>query len=160
MARRAEPTPQTDHGPGVRIPPPVYAAAVMGGAWLLDRIWTVQIGPPAVALGGAVVFLAVALMGWAILVMVRAGNDPRPDRPDAALVEAGPFRFSRNPIYLGFLLAAAGLTLAWGTLWGWIGVVVLHGLLDRLVIAKEEAYLAGRFGAAYEAYKARIRRWM
>jgi protein-S-isoprenylcysteine O-methyltransferase Ste14 len=92
--------------------------------------------------------------------MVKAGNDPRPDKPDAALVQAGPFRFSRNPIYLGLLLAAAGLALMWGTLWGWVGVAVLHALLDRLVIAKEEAYLASRFGAAYEAYRGRVRRWM
>jgi protein-S-isoprenylcysteine O-methyltransferase Ste14 len=107
-----------------------------------------------------VVFLAVALVGWALLALVKAGNDPRPDKPDAALVESGPFRFSRNPIYLGFLLAATGLALIWGTLWGWIGVVAVHGLLDRLVIAKEEAYLASRFGAAYAAYKGRVRRWM
>jgi len=152
--------PQADHGPGVRIPPPVMVAGVMGGGWLLDRVWTIQIGPPLVGLGGAVIFLAIALIGWALLVMVRAGNDPRPDKPDAALVEAGPFRWSRNPIYLGFLLASAGLALIWGTLWGWVGVAVLHGLLDRLVIAKEEAYLAARFGAAYEGYKARVRRWM
>jgi protein-S-isoprenylcysteine O-methyltransferase Ste14 len=149
-----------DQGPGVRVPPPVVVAGVMGAAWLLDRVWTLQIGPPLVSFGGMVIALALALCGWALLVMARAGNDPRPDRPDAALVERGPFRFSRNPIYLGFLLAAAGLALAWGTLWGWLGVAVTHALLDRLVIAKEEAYLASRFGAAYEAYKARVRRWM
>jgi len=149
-----------DHGPGVRIPPPVVVAAVLGLAWLLDRIWTVQIGPPAPAVGGMVIFLAVALIGWAVLVLVRAGNDPRPDRPDNALVERGPFRFSRNPIYLGFLLGAAGLALAWGTLWGWIGVAAIHAILDRLVIAREESYLAARFGAPYEAYRLRVRRWM
>jgi protein-S-isoprenylcysteine O-methyltransferase Ste14 len=48
----------------------------------------------------------------------------------------------------------------WGTLWAWLGVAVLHGVLDRLVIAKEEAYLTARFGAPYEAYRARVRRWM
>jgi protein-S-isoprenylcysteine O-methyltransferase Ste14 len=149
-----------DHGPGVRLPPPVMVAGVMAGAWLLDRVWTFQVGPPLVPLGGLVIALAVALCGWALLVMARAGNDPRPDRPDAALVEAGPFRFSRNPIYLGFLLACTGLALAWGTLWGWVGVAASHALLDRLVIAKEEAYLATRFGAAYEGYKGRVRRWM
>jgi protein-S-isoprenylcysteine O-methyltransferase Ste14 len=150
----------SDHGPGVRVPPPVMVAAVMGAAWVLDRVWTLQIGPPLIGMGGAVIFLAIALIGWALLVMVKAGNDPRPDKPDAALVESGPFRWSRNPIYLGLLLAAAGLALIWGTLWGWVGVAVLHGLLDRLVIAKEEAYLTARFGAAYAAYQSRVRRWM
>jgi protein-S-isoprenylcysteine O-methyltransferase Ste14 len=135
-------------------------AAVMGAAWLLDRVWSLQIGPSLVSLGGMVIALAVALCGWALLVMAKAGNDPRPDKPDTALVERGPFRFSRNPIYLAFLLAAAGLALVWGTLWGWLGVAVVHAMLDRLVIAKEEAYLASRFGAPYEAYKGRVRRWM
>ena len=149
-----------DHGPGVRLPPPVIAALVMGAAWLLDRVWTVQVGPPAVALGGMVIFLAIGLAGWAVLALVKAGNDPRPDRPDAALVATGPYRRSRNPIYLALLLGATGLALIWGTLWAWLGVAVLHGVLDRLVIAKEEAYLATRFGTAYEGYKARVRRWM
>lgn len=149
-----------DHGPGVRVPPPVMVAGVLAAAWLLDRVWRVQIGPPAPELGAMVIFLALALCGWAVLALVRAGNDPRPDRPDAAIVESGPFRFGRNPIYLGFLLATTGVALVWGTLWGWVAVVVLHGLLDRMVIAKEEAYLAARFGPAYEAYKARVRRWM
>jgi protein-S-isoprenylcysteine O-methyltransferase Ste14 len=149
-----------DRGPGVRVAPPLLATAVMAGAWVLDRIWTVQIGPPAVAIGGMVIFLAVALAGWSVLALAKAGNDPRPDRPDTALVERGPYRFSRNPIYLGLLTVAAGLALMWGTLWGWIGVALLHALLDRLVIAREEAYLAARFGAAYDAYRARVRKWM
>ena len=149
-----------DHGPGVRLPPPVIAALVMGAAWLLDRVWTVQVGPPAVALGGMVIFLAIGLAGWAVLALVKAGNDPRPDRPDTALVATGPYRRSRNPIYLALLLGATGLALIWGTLWAWLGVAVLHGVLDRLVIAKEEAYLATRFGAAYEDYMGRVRRWM
>jgi len=150
----------SDPGPGVRIPPPLIFAGVMGVAWLLGRVWPLHIGPPLVPLGGMVLFLAIALIGWALVVMARAGTNPRPDKPDTALVEAGPFRWSRNPIYLGLLLAATGLALIWGTLWGWIGVAILHLLLDRLVIAKEEAYLAGRFGAEYEAYKGRVRRWM
>jgi protein-S-isoprenylcysteine O-methyltransferase Ste14 len=152
--------PGADHGPGVRIPPPVIFVGVMGAAWLLGRIWHVQVGPPLVPLGATVLFLAVALIGWALVVMMRAGTDPRPDKPDTTLVEAGPFRLSRNPIYLSLLLAAAGLALIWGTLWGWLGVAILFAMLDRLVIAKEEAYLATRFGAAYEAYKGRVRRWM
>jgi protein-S-isoprenylcysteine O-methyltransferase Ste14 len=150
----------SDHGPGVRVPPPVIATSIMAAAWLLDRLLTVQIGPPAVSLGGMVIFVAVGLVGWAVLALVKAGNDPRPDRSDATLVETGPFKWSRNPIYLGFLLAATGLALIWGTLWGWVGVAVLHGVLDRMVIAREEAYLATRFGAAYEAYQGRVRRWM
>jgi len=149
-----------DHGPGVRVPPPVMVAVVLAVAWGLHRVLPVPLGPPLPELGALAVFAALALIGRAVLVLVRAGNDPRPDRPDAAFVEAGPFRFSRNPIYLGFLLAVAGFALRWGDLWGWLAVVVSHLMLDRFVVAREEAYLATRFGAAYEAYRRRVRRWV
>jgi protein-S-isoprenylcysteine O-methyltransferase Ste14 len=149
-----------DHGPGVRVPPPVMVAAVLAVAWAGQRFAPVALGPPLPELGALVIFAAFALIGWAVLVLVRAGNDPRPDKPDAAMVEAGPFRFSRNPIYLGFLLAVAGFALRWGDLWGWLAVAATHLLLDRLVVAREEAYLATRFGAAYEAYRGRVRRWV
>ncbi len=149
-----------DHGPGVRLPPPVMVAGLLAAAWLLRQVVPVPIGPPLPAFGSLTIFAAVALVGWAILVMAKAGTDPRPDKPDTAMVEAGPFRFSRNPIYLGFLLAVAGFALRWGDLWGWVAVVLAHLVLDRFVVAKEEAYLTTRFGAAYEAYRSRVRRWV
>lgn len=150
----------SDHGPGVRIPPPVLVAGALAAAWALHRMAPVPLGPPLPELGLLVVFAALVLIGLAVLVLVKAGNDPRPDRPDAALVEAGPYRFSRNPVYLGLLVLAAGLALRWGDLWGWLAVIASHLMLDRLVVAKEEAYLAARFGAAYEAYRGRVRRWL
>ncbi|MEO3470313.1 isoprenylcysteine carboxylmethyltransferase family protein [Roseomonas sp. CAU 1739] len=149
-----------DHGPGVRLPPPVLVAALLAIAWVLHRVTPVPLGPPLPETGALVLFAALALIGWALLVLVRAGNDPRPDKPDAALVEAWPFRFSRNPIYLGFLLAMLGFALRWGDLWGWVALPLGHLLLDRLVVANEEAYLATRFGAAYDAYRGRVRRWV
>jgi protein-S-isoprenylcysteine O-methyltransferase Ste14 len=149
-----------DRGPGVRVPPPVMVGGAVLAAWALHRLVPVPLGPPLLPLGNAVLFLALALIGWAVLTMVRAGANLRPDRPDAALTEAGPFRWSRNPIYLGFLLCAAGFALRWGDLWGWLTVAASFALLERLVIAREEAYLAARFGAAHEAYRARVRRWL
>lgn len=149
-----------DHGPGVRVPPPVMVGLVLAAAWLLQRVMPVPLGPPLPELGALVIFAALGLIGWAVLVLVKAGNDPRPDKPDAALVEAGPFRFSRNPIYLGFLVAVAGFALRWGDLWGWIALLVSHLVLDRLVVAREEAYLATRFGDAFAAYRGRVRRWL
>ena len=149
-----------DHGPGVRLPPPVLVGLLLALAWGLHRLAPVPIGPPLPDFGALVLFAALALIGWAVLVLVRAGNDPRPDRPDAAMVLAGPYRFSRNPIYLGLLVAMAGFALRWGDLWGWLALPLGHLLLDRLVVAKEEAYLATRFGAAYDAYRSRVRRWL
>jgi protein-S-isoprenylcysteine O-methyltransferase Ste14 len=147
-------------GPGVRVPPPVIVALLLAASWLMGRLLPVPLGPPLPDLGMLLFFVALALIGSSLLALVHAGNDPRPDRPDARLVEAGPFRFSRNPVYLGFLVAMLGFALRWGELWGWIALLAGHLLLDRLVVAKEEAYLAGRFGDAYAAYRARVRRWL
>jgi len=149
-----------DHGPGVRIPPPAMVGGVLLLAWALHRAVPVTLGPPEPALGNALLAAALAWIGWAVVVMLRAGTDPRPDKPDSALLERGPFRFSRNPIYLGFLIAAAGFAFHWGDVWGWLAACACYGLLERLVIVKEEAYLAARFGAAYEGYRARVRRWV
>jgi protein-S-isoprenylcysteine O-methyltransferase Ste14 len=149
-----------DEGPGVRLPPPVIVAGLLAVAWLLHRVLPVPLGPPLPGFGMLLFCAALALIGWALLALVKAGNDPRPDRPDAAMVASGPFRISRNPIYLGFLLAMAGFALRWGDLWGWLALVAGHLLLDRLVVAREEAYLSTRFGAAYDAYRGQVRRWL
>lgn len=150
----------TGRGPGVRVPPPVVALACLLAGYALHRLFPVPLGPPAPALGTAVLLLAFALSGWTIAVMLRAGTDPRPDRPDNALLADGPFRLTRNPIYLGFVLALAGVALLWGDLWGWVAAAVAWALLDRTVVAREEAYLAARFGAAYASYRTRVRRWL
>lgn len=149
-----------DHGPGVRVPPPLLVAGAILVAWLLRRLLPLPVTAPLPLAGDAMFALALALILWAGVAMLRAGTDPRPDKPDAALVTTGPFRFSRNPIYLGFVLVAAGFALRWGDLWSWLAVVAAQQLLDRLVIAREEPYLARRFGAAYTAYRARVRRWL
>lgn len=147
-------------GPGVRLPPPVVVGGLVVAGWLLGTVLPVPLGPPAPNLGVAVLLAAAALVGWALLVLVRAGNNPRPDRPDTAMVQGGPFRLSRNPVYLGFVLAAAGFALFRGDLWGWLAVVAAFFWLDRRVIAREEAYLATRFGPPFAAYRARVRRWV
>jgi protein-S-isoprenylcysteine O-methyltransferase Ste14 len=151
---------ERDHGPGVRVPPPAWFLLCVGGAWALDRVLPVGIAPPLVELGLAVVLLGFGLIVAALVVMLVARTDPRPHTADQALVTHGPFRVSRNPIYLGLLVVAAGIGVMSGSLWAWAAVAVLFGLLDRLVVAREEAYLLTRFGKEYAGYAARVRRWM
>ncbi len=149
-----------DHGPGVKVPPPVIVGGLLLIAWLLRLALPVPLTPPLPVAGLVVMGLGVALSAWALGLMLRARTDPRPDRPDSVLIETGPFRFSRNPGYLGLLVFSAGLALRWGSLWGWLAVVLAFVLLDRLVVTREERYLRRRFGAAYDAYVTRVRRWM
>ena len=145
----------------MHIPPPViFAAALLAQRKLAGSADT---APPAARVAGAVVgAVSLTLMGGTVAQFALAETTVDPARPGAAsaLVTTGPNRLSRNPIYLGFLVAVAGFALRWGDLWGWAAVIVSHILLDRLVVAKEEAYLATRFGAAYETYRSRVRRWL
>ncbi len=147
-------------GPDVAVPPPVVVAVGLGAAWLLGALVPVRLGPSAPALAALVVFASLAWLGWSLLVMVRAGNDPRPDRPDTIMVRGGPYRFGRNPIYLGFVGFLVGVALAWGTLWAWLAVGAVFLWLDFLVVRREEAYLRRKFGAGYAGYAARTRRWL
>ncbi|MGI9083774.1 MAG: methyltransferase family protein [Aeromicrobium sp.] len=106
------------------------------------------------------VALFALLGGGATRRFARAGTAVIPFRPSTALVTTGPFRFTRNPMYLGMAVLQAGLSLAFGLMWALAMVPVAVLAVDRLVIAREEPYLERRFGADYIAYKSRVRRWI
>src|SRR5215475_11992474 len=95
-------------------PPLAWAlAAVVGIAlgWLVP-VSFVPAPIPAAWIGGAVFVLALALFAWAVTTMTRAGSNVPTSRPTVSIVEAGPYRFTRNPIYLGMMLSLAGLAIA------------------------------------------------
>jgi protein-S-isoprenylcysteine O-methyltransferase Ste14 len=148
--------------PGVRVPPPaLYAVAVLGG-YLLNRRWPLPVGDSGLVQGLAwVLTLAcLALTVSSIGRFWRSRTSIVPIRPATTLVIAGPYRFTRNPMYVGL----AALTIALGFFinsW-WPTVLLLPVLLlvRRFVIAPEERYLERRFGAEYAAYRQRVRRWL
>lgn len=104
--------------------------------------------------------MPAALAAWALGVMLRAGTNPDPHRAATALVEGVPFRFTRNPIYVGMVLFHAGVAcllqsgMARATLPG------LAAVLHYGVILREECYLERKFGEVYRGYRARVRRWV
>lgn len=153
-------TDPSDRGPGVPIPPPILVGGLALLGYVLHRVDPLPLGFAFELPGAAVVALAAGLVAWALVTMARARTSVRPDRPDQALVEHGPFRHSRNPIYLGMLFAVLGLALILGDLWAWLTVFATFSALQRFVVAREEAYLQHRFGAAYAAYSARVNRWI
>jgi len=125
------------------MPLPIVAAAMLAG-WL-----------------GALVFaFALALLVWAIAAMTRGGSNVPTNRPTTTIVHGGPYRFTRNPIYLAMALGLIGLAIAFNTLWLLL-VSVPFGLVIRYgVVAREEAYLERKFGDAYRCYRSRVRRWL
>jgi protein-S-isoprenylcysteine O-methyltransferase Ste14 len=100
------------------------------------------------------------LAGWAFARFIRAGTNIPTNRPTTALVTAGPYRFSRNPIYIALTLLYLGIALAVDSAWI-AGLIVPVLIAIRYgVIAREESFLEQKFGAAYRDYKARVRRWL
>jgi protein-S-isoprenylcysteine O-methyltransferase Ste14 len=143
-------------------PPLAWGLAVISGL-ALDWIVPLPFLPADLPTGwvGAIVFaFALALVAWAIVTMTRAGSNVPTNRPTTTIVESGPYRFTRNPIYLGMFLGLAGLAIAFDTLW-LLMTLVPFGLVIRYgVVAREEAYLERKFGDVYRGYRSRIRRWL
>ena len=92
--------------------------------------------------------------------MHRAGTDVRPDRPTSNLVVEGPYRFTRNPIYLGFTLSYGGATALANSLPSALLLPFVLFVMRRGVIEREERYMKRSFGEEYLRYKARVRRWI
>ena len=102
----------------------------------------------------------VALVLWAGTIFARVGTAIHPLARSSFLVRSGPFRFSRNPIYLGMVLILTGAALALGSATPWLIIPVFIGALARQVIAGEERKLTAEFGAEYMEYCTRVRRWL
>ena len=103
---------------------------------------------------------ALALFVWAIVTIRKAGTQVETVKPTTAIVADGPYRFTRNPIYLGMMLSLIGLAIAFNTLWLLIALVPFYFVIRHGVVAREEAYLERKFGSVYLDYKQRVRRWI
>ena len=92
--------------------------------------------------------------------MKQAGTNINPLQPATSLVTTGPFRFSRNPLYLSLTLLFAGLSLILNSLWGLIALAPVLAILHFGVILREERYLEAKFGESYRQYRTQVRRWL
>ena len=148
---------------GVKIRPPIaWIIAVLAGL-VLNWMLPLPFLPPAAAagsLGTGIFALALALFAWAVATMTRAGSHVQGSRPTTTVVESGPYRFTRNPIYLAMLLGLMGLAIAVNGLWLLLTLVPFALIIRYAVVAREEAYLERKFGEVYLGYRARVRRWL
>jgi protein-S-isoprenylcysteine O-methyltransferase Ste14 len=149
---------------GVKFPPPAFYALGLGAGFLAGRRWPAAVWPghPLAlrAVGILGFLLGLGFAGWGVLTFRSAGTSPNPMRPTTSLAFGGPYRFSRNPMYLGLAVASASFALFWNALWPLLSVPFAMALVWRFVIAREERYLAAKFGEEYLRYRGRVRRWI
>ncbi|WP_420479521.1 methyltransferase family protein [Brevundimonas sp. FT23028] len=148
----------------VRFPPPLIYVAFLFAGWGLGSL----IGEPTLGLSvelrrglalGLIVLGLVAEMA-ALTRFRRLGTPPEPWKATTALATDGLYAFSRNPIYLGFALIYIGFAISMDS---WTALALLIPcmvVVDRFVVLREERYLAARFGAEWDAYRSKVRRWL
>ena len=162
--------------PGVIAPPPLIYIGFLLAGWVIFRFaspaavgsevagWlglgfgletqTRRIVSLPLIIGG------LLLDGAAAGYFRRLGTAVEPWKPSTVLATDGLYRFSRNPIYLGFAITYVGLSIAMDSVLVLLLLIPCLWVVDRFVIAREERYLSARFGADYDAYRARVRRWL
>jgi protein-S-isoprenylcysteine O-methyltransferase Ste14 len=149
--------------PSFRIWPPL----AIGVPFAFGVVLTATLGDP-VSVASALARWTGALLvgafvnwnGWTLLVMAWRRTSIVPGGPTTVLLQVGPFRRSRNPLYLGLLALDIGLSLLLPSFWALVFVPIGGAALFWGAIRPEERYLSAKFGADYGAYRDRVRRWM
>ncbi|MCA9799078.1 MAG: isoprenylcysteine carboxylmethyltransferase family protein [Cyanobacteria bacterium HKST-UBA04] len=158
-------TPHTDSA-GVTFPPPAlyFWTLVISGA--ISAIYPLPLPLPGIKPIMTMHFGVVLMLASVVLFSSAVGTFKRHDTPlppwtsTRTLVHSGPYRFSRNPIYLAFTLFVLGFAGLIDSLWVAAAILPVVWIMSTQVIAKEERYLAQKFGSAYTAYTQRVRRWL
>lgn len=152
-----------DH-PGVLAPPPlIYLAFLLMGYGLGQLIAEPSLGLDTSLRRGLAFVLVIGgliLDGAAAGAFRRLGTAPEPWKPTTALATEGLYRLSRNPIYVGFAITYLGFAVAMDSPLTLAMLIPCLVVIDRFVIAREERYLEGKFGATYVEYRSRVRRWL
>jgi protein-S-isoprenylcysteine O-methyltransferase Ste14 len=147
---------------GFHLWPPVAVGAPLAAGWVATAVWgdPVSLGGWRVAVGWLLLLFFAVWNGWALYLFGRHQTGLLPGQPTLAIITSGPYRLSRNPLYVGLLAFHAGLALLVPTFWGLVLLPVAVALLHWGAIRPEEEFLHQRFGAQYDDYARRVRRWL
>jgi len=151
-----------DTGPRFRLWPPVSVGVPLVIGLGLSSLTgdDLDAGPPSVTAGVILVAAFVVWNGWALALMARHRTALLPGGATTTILDRGPFRLTRNPLYIGLLALSAGLALLIGSAWALALLPVEWALLHWGAVLPEEHYLTEKFGAAYDDYRSRVRRWL
>jgi protein-S-isoprenylcysteine O-methyltransferase Ste14 len=155
-------TREAPDNPGVIARPPLIYAAALALGLLVHAASPIGFLPVRTArvLGAVLIAGSVAVAVSAFRAMARAGTSFRTERPTTAIVTDGPFGYTRNPIYVALTLLYLGIATLINALWVLLLIVPVLVLMQYGVIAREERYLARKFGEEYLRYRTRVRRWL
>ncbi len=146
---------------GIRIHPPAFFGGMLGLLLIYKAFDLPSPLPKRGRLLGIPLVLLGSLVGASgVRAQLKAGTTPDPDKPVSTLVESGPYRFTRNPMYLGMGLMIAGAAFLLNAVWGVLLAPAFILTIDRGQVRREEGYLERKFGDDYRQYKQRVRRWL
>ena len=146
--------------PGLLRPPIIFLSVILLGI-ALNWVWPLRFLPSTLRLLGPLVILcAVLLFSLSLREFRAAGTSVRGSERSTTIVRTGPYRFSRNPIYLSFSLLLIGLAVWLNDLWLLLMLVLAVGFIAAVVIPREERFLERNFRDQYSSYKAAVRRWL
>lgn len=148
--------------PGVAILPPVLFGGTFVVVLILQWIWPLKIvrQPIAFWLGLVLLMPALALVAWGRSTMHRANTNISPLKPAMSLVTSGPYRFTRNPLYVAITLLYVGFTMLLNSWWGVVLLAPMLMVLHWGVVRREEKYLELKFGDRYAEYRSQVRRYL
>jgi protein-S-isoprenylcysteine O-methyltransferase Ste14 len=155
----------SQEGPGAPFPPTLFFVVAFGVALGLHEQRPLVLFTPGferwrTVIGGGLITAGLAVFWWGMSTFARARTGILLERPASELVMRGPYRWSRNPQYVGFVASYIGLAVIANSLWPVIVLPVALALLVPFVIRREERYLRSRFGDQYDAYCRRVKRWL
>ncbi|OGG72903.1 hypothetical protein A3A38_03255 [Candidatus Kaiserbacteria bacterium RIFCSPLOWO2_01_FULL_53_17] len=145
----------------IALPPFIFLGGIIAG-FIVDWFFPMPFIPEEydVPIGVLFILLAVAHMVWAVRTFGKAGTNVDPRQPSLRIVSGGPYRFTRNPMYVSMALIVVGFAVWLNSLWILAALAVVLVVMTYGVIMREEAYLEKKFGRAYLDYKGKVRRWI
>lgn len=151
----------TQDNPGVIAPPPLIFAGPLAAGLLLHRFFPKRFVPRwiGITLGGLGIISGAMLIRGGFREMLAAKTNVNPTLPANTIVTGGPYRYTRNPLYMGLTLMYAGVAFLANAFWAMLLLPLVLVVMVYGVIKREEQYLEQKFGEQYLSYKARVRRW-
>ena len=148
---------------GLPLPPPFVVLGFLIAGLIVSVIFPINLLPLIalrLILGAVLVATGLFIASRAIRLMTLVHTPVDPFEPTSAIVTSGPYRFSRNPIYLGLALAYLGIALALNATWAVVLWPLMLIAMTYVIVVREEKYLEAKFGEVYVQYKSKVRRWI